>query len=975
MLSSFFHSATGEMKRVIRVFAVVVCCAGGLPRQARSQVLVRSWLPWHTIETEHFVFHYPTDLEQWTQYLAARIEPIDSAVTSIVGYRLSKKTDIVVDDPYAVPNGSAWPFLKKPVINFWATPPDPREDIGDFRVWGEMLASHEFAHIVHLSRPSRNPFVRRLWNAMPVALGPIPLKAPRWVIEGYATYVEGRVTGSGRPHGAWRAAFLREWALEGQLPTYEQMSNWGAYAGGEFAYLAGSAYLEWLAARKGDSSLVHLWRRMSARQNRTFDDAFIGVYGEPPRTLYGRFAAELTGKALTAQKVLSAASLDTGAIVQRLAWSTGDPAIAADGSRVALLIRSPTRPARIVIWKTAPEPDTSRVKRDSVLLARDPDDVPAQPIYPPPKKVLATLRAVGGSAYQQPRFLHDGRVLVWRNTARGDGSLAPDLYLWNPQRHAVKRVTRGAYLRDADPSPDGHSAAAMQCRHGWCDLALVSLDNGDVRTLERGTPVETWFRPRWSPDGTSIVASLQTGGVWRIAVVDVGTGSYRFADPDDGANRYDAAFISRDTVVVVSDRSGVPNLERVALASGAIAQLTNVTGAAVAPEVNSADHSVWFLSLYSKGYDLRRIPSAYATTNVVASLDPQLAPAAPPTRVPPTAFSPSPIAAPQRYSLGDRLFRWLPTPEYGADGGSGVLALVSSDIVGKSELLVQGAAGDLGTWRGSSASLAWRGTRWPLHLSAFDATQIVSGNRAHLVVDPRLDQRLQGATLDIATVTTMETMRTALKLGGSTMRGSHLDENTGGRANRTVGFYDVSVTAQWRGDNWRLAIWAGDNLAAGHSAGHWLARDLMSGGISIGGPVLPPVTASLVSGSVRGSTPVFEYFSLGGLRSPLVDGDALTQRIAMPALPTGTATGTQMVSYRVAIPGALTPYLWAGGVSSSGTRRYVWHRVVGLDATTVVPNIALAGTPAARLQLGAGESIDPPLRHRVQGYVSVVFNP
>lgn len=963
------------MMRAIRVFAVVVCCVVARPRQVRSQVLVRSWLPWRTIETEHFAFHYPSDLEQWTQYLATRIEPIDSAVTSVVGYRLPKKTHIVVDDPYAVPNGSAWPFLKKPVINFWATPPDPREDIGDFRVWGEMLASHEFAHIVHLSRPSRNTFLRRVWSAMPVDLGPIPLKAPRWVIEGYATYVEGRVTGSGRPHGAWRAAFLREWALEGQLPTYEQMSSWSAYAGGEFAYLAGSAYLEWLVARQGDSSLVHLWRRMSARQNRTFEDAFVGVYGESPRALYGRFAVELTGKSLQARNAIAAAPLDTGAIVQRLAWSTGDPAISADGSRVALLIRSANRPARVVIWKTAPEPDTLRKKRDSSLVARDPEDVPARPIHPPPKKPLATLRAVGGSAYQQPRFLHDGRVLLWRNTARGDGSLAPDLYLWDPQRHEVRRVTRGAYVRDADPSPDGHSAAAMQCRHGWCDLAIVNLDDGRVRAVERGTPVETWYRPRWAPDARSIVASLQTGGVWRIALVDVATGTFRLADPNDGANRYDATFVSSDTLLVVSDRGGVPNVERLALSSGAIAPLTNVTGAAVAPEVNSADHSVWFLSLYSKGYDLRRIASAFATTRIVSSLDPRLAPAAPPARVQPTAFSPNPIAAPHRYSLGDRLFRWIPAPQYGADGGSGVLALASSDIVGKSELLVLGAAGDLGTWRGGSASFTWRGTRWPLHLSGFDATQTASANRAQLVVDPRLDQRLQGTTVDVEKVTTTETVRAALKVGGSTMRGSRLDESAGGGAARTIGFYDVSVLGEWRGDNWRLAIWAAQNLAAGHSAGHWLARDLVSGGISIGGLVLPPFTASYAAGSVRGDTPVFEQFSLGGLRSPLVDSNALAQRIAMPVLPTGTATGTRVVSYRLAMPGPLSPYLWAGGVSSNAPWRYQWQRVAGVDATVAVPNIPLAGTPAARLQLGVGESIDRPLRHRVQGYVSVVFNP
>src|SRR5512146_3429969 len=273
-------------------------------RPLEAQFAVRSWLEWRTIETNHFAFHYPSELESWTRDVAARADAIESAVARVVGYAPERKTHVVVDDPYATANGSAWPFLNRPIINLWATPPDPREDIGDFRDWGEMLVSHEFGHIAHLTRPSRNPLTRLLWRVLPVDLGPIALRAPRWAVEGYATYIEGQVTGSGRPHGAWRAAFLRQWALEGQLPRYEQLNASGSYAGGEFAYLAGSAFLEWLARRQGDSSLVFVWRRLTARQNRTFDDAFTGVFGGSPRALYGRFTADVTNSAIAAERSL-----------------------------------------------------------------------------------------------------------------------------------------------------------------------------------------------------------------------------------------------------------------------------------------------------------------------------------------------------------------------------------------------------------------------------------------------------------------------------------------------------------------------------------------------------------------------------------------------------------------------------------------------------------------------------------------------
>ena len=44
-------------------------------------------------------------------------------------------------------------------------------------------------------------------------------------MEGYATVVEGRLTGSGRPHGDMRASILRRWAQGGKLPSYARLAS------------------------------------------------------------------------------------------------------------------------------------------------------------------------------------------------------------------------------------------------------------------------------------------------------------------------------------------------------------------------------------------------------------------------------------------------------------------------------------------------------------------------------------------------------------------------------------------------------------------------------------------------------------------------------------------------------------------------------------------------------------------------------
>ena len=65
--------------------------------------MIRSWLPWRTVETRHFAFHYPTELEAWTRAVAARADAIDSAVARVVGFAPSRKTQVIVDDPSGNP--------------------------------------------------------------------------------------------------------------------------------------------------------------------------------------------------------------------------------------------------------------------------------------------------------------------------------------------------------------------------------------------------------------------------------------------------------------------------------------------------------------------------------------------------------------------------------------------------------------------------------------------------------------------------------------------------------------------------------------------------------------------------------------------------------------------------------------------------------------------------------------------------------
>lgn len=68
-------------------------------------------------------------------------------------------------------------------------------------------------------------------------------------------------------------------------------------------------------------------------------------------------------------------------------------------------------------------------------------------------------------------------------------------------------------------------------------------------------------------------------------------------------------------------------------------------------------------------------------------------------------------------------------------------------------------------------------------------------------------------------------------------------------------------------------------------------------------------------------------------------------------------------------------YWYGGSTARAGQRFTTWNRVIGAEWAMTVPAIAVAGTPAARAQLGVGESLDAPFRRRVRAYLNVVLDP
>ena len=659
---------------------------------------------WRTIELPHFRVHYPIEYEAWAMRAAERLEPIRTAVVKEAGYAPPQTIDVIVMNPSAEPNGIAWPLTDTPRTIFFAEPPGPDEEIGAYGHWIDLLAVHEITHLVHMLRPARNRWGRLLERTV-LPLAPITLASPRWVLEGYATVIEGRLTGAGRPTSTIRALVLRRWAENGRLPTYGQLDSDQRFLGMSMAYLMGSAYLEWLERRAGEESLRRLWARLTARQRRSFDEAFIGVFGESPERLYGQFVAELTASAMALRRP----PVQEGTLFQETPRASGDPAVSPDGTRIAVVVRRREEPAKLVIWSTGPAAEEERKydERLRKILERDPEDVAPVRTKPLPRKAVHELTMPDGGDIRTPRWTRDGKGVIFAHRVPdAEGVLHFDLYRWDFER--LTRLTRLADVRDADPIDD-RTAVAVRSRFGASQLVTVDLTTGAVTPRGEASIDHVLSHPRVSPDGRRIAHVAHRGGRWVLIVDDA-----PLTLPGDAAS---PEWLSDEELVVTVFSRGFAELHRVRL-DGTAAPITRAPGGAFEP-APAGDGRVFFMSLDPDGYVVR-VLDTLAEAPATPPYDEALVPALPPQPGPgwrtgdPACPDRQDCLSSTRYGIGRQELTWLTSQTWAADQRSFELGLRLGDVIGRLDTLLLASFATNNMPGGLALASAWRG--WPVEL-------------------------------------------------------------------------------------------------------------------------------------------------------------------------------------------------------------------------------------------------------------------
>ena len=452
--------------------------------------------PWRTFRTAHYRIHFPArgGFEPFAREVASKIEGIHARVTEWVGYESPKPVEVLIKDPVQEANGMAVALLSHPFVVFWRTPPEPASGLAHLTTWAELLVTHELTHIHHLLRPQNQPNLGDRLLDLPV--GPLARKVPRWVSEGYATLIEGRITGKGRPHSAYRAAVIRQWALEGKLPDYGRISAVEGFKGGEMAYLLGSAYLEWLEARmpRDPDLLKKFWKQLASKKRRDFDASFQATFGFAARDGYDRWRAEATRDALELERLAKAAGwLREGELFAKVEGDVTDLAVSPDGNR--LLARVLSKDFRgLRVWDLG-DPAAKPVRAKPGLRS-DPQEVEdATPVIPNRRPAWELGRV--GSAVPRHAAWDGAEVRYEVRLPDGEGVLRPLLGTWQPGGRSPALKVPGALPERGDNVQEWHGR--------W----LILRDGQPVV----GTLSAAW-NPSWTADGKQLFyTQLSSSGV------------------------------------------------------------------------------------------------------------------------------------------------------------------------------------------------------------------------------------------------------------------------------------------------------------------------------------------------------------------------------------------------------------------------------------------------------------------------------
>lgn len=506
-------------------------------------------LTWYTLHTEHFNITFHQGEEQIAAEMAEAMEEAWTVLVKEIGTEPRQKVEMTLIDWTDSANGYATGFPYNTIVIFVTT---PKEDstLSYYESWSKTIGTHELTHVFEMATVRGLPQIGRWVFGSIISTHNL---APRWIVEGYATYQETLQTYGGRGEAPLADMVKRSATLEGYFPRLGNLDGYQTDPpGGNLRYLFGQDFIQYIADRSGSEK----WKEWVQRYGASLPFLLHGrqTFGAPFRELYDGWKAEATRRYTAQAEAVKAEGVTTFRVLSDPDESCTTPAYTPDGSALVYACNDPRSGSRM--WKTGPNGEDPKI----LMEGRMPDHIVWRP---------------------------DGRAFAWSEIRVQDlYSSFEDIYLYNLDDKSTTSMTRGARARDPSFSPDGSRMVMVTNGLQNNQLAVLTVDQR-LTPLTDNTDHTVYGTPRFSPDGQRIALSVWKEGFQDLWLYTPDGKPLRRLTWDKGLDRDPAWSPDGRYLFFSSERSGIPNIYALDLEQERLYRVTNVVSGAFGPSVRA----------------------------------------------------------------------------------------------------------------------------------------------------------------------------------------------------------------------------------------------------------------------------------------------------------------------------------------------------------------------------------------------------
>ncbi len=543
------------------------------------------FVDWKTIESEHFLVHYPVQHKIPAERVAVIAEQVHNILSVEFNWVPSEKTELVLSDESDLANGLATPLNINRSILFMALPSSVG-GVEDFDDWMTTLIIHEYTHILHLDKAGGLPRGLRKVFGRFLLLFP-NLFEPAWMIEGLATHKETDLNrGIGRGQSSTYAMMMRAESMQGLKPVSQVNLPINSWPAGATRYLYGVYFMRFISEQYGEEKIVEL---VDAHSNNivpfAINSSFYRVFSKDVKQMWTEFENWLEHRYSAQIQRVTEQGVDASIAITTNGYFNGP--VRASGNSLYFVRNTGNHQPELVRIKDINQPNSIEVLTEVQQAAN---------IRPHP----------------------DAGVLISQLEVCDEYYLYKDLYVFDEQTDELKRITEcGRYVR-AVWSPAGNSIIALHHEAGRYELHRLTAEGDQEETLWVSEGDEIVAQIDISPDGNILAASVwRKGAGWNLELFEIQGRRWSKVTTDTAIQSNPVYINAGRDIVYSADYDGIYNLYRYELSSGQHYKISNVIGGAFQATQLAGSPSIYYAGYSAKGVDIYRLD---ATDTSVAVL-------------------------------------------------------------------------------------------------------------------------------------------------------------------------------------------------------------------------------------------------------------------------------------------------------------------------------------------------------------------